>query len=57
MSSDSDFNLERSILSCPFSHKCTLPKIENLCSFPHYKICPEYNFNLKRIKSSTKIMY
>ena len=52
MISDSNAKLEKNILSCPFSHKCSLPRIENLCYFPDYKICPDYCSNLKRIKIS-----
>jgi len=57
MISESNFNLEGNILSCPFSHKCILPKIENLCVFPEYKICPDYDSKLKRLKASTKILH
>ncbi|MBY9015554.1 MAG: hypothetical protein KGD68_07685 [Candidatus Lokiarchaeota archaeon] len=54
MISESNFNLERNILSCPFLYKCNLPKIENLCNFPEYKICPEYDSKLKTLKASKK---
>ena len=57
MISDSDVHLERSILSCPFSQKCILPKNENLCHFPDYKICPDYCSKLKKIKTSKKVLY
>jgi hypothetical protein len=57
MISDSSINLERHILSCPFSHKCTLPKIEHLCNFPDYKICPDYDSKLKRLMASTKVLH
>ena len=51
------FNLKSAILSCPFLHSCTLPKIENLCNFLEYKICPDYDSKLKRLKASTKILH
>ena len=57
MISESKFNLEENILSCPFSHKCSLPKIESLCIFPEYKICPDYGSKLKKMKASTKILH
>lgn len=57
MISELNFDLERNILSCPFSHKCTLPMIESLCNFPKYKICPDYDSNLKRMKSSIKVLH
>ncbi|MFX0047066.1 MAG: hypothetical protein ACFE8G_02750 [Candidatus Hermodarchaeota archaeon] len=57
MSSESSFNMKNNILSCPFSYKCNLPKIENLCIFPDYKICPDYDSNLKRLKRSIKVLH
>ena len=57
MITESNFNIERTILSCPFTYKCILPKIENLCNFPEYKICPDYDSNLKKIKASIKILH
>jgi hypothetical protein len=57
MISESNFNLERNILSCPFSHRCNLPKIETLCNFPEYKICPDYDSKLKRLKTSIKVLH
>ena len=57
MITESNFNIERTILSCPFTYKCILPKIENLCNFPEYKICPDYDSNLKRLKASIKVLH
>jgi hypothetical protein len=57
MIADSNFTLERNFLTCPFSHKCNLPKIETLCIFPEYKICPDYNSNLKSMRTSIKILH
>ncbi|MFX1288203.1 MAG: hypothetical protein ACFFFY_06565 [Promethearchaeota archaeon] len=57
MSSESSFNMKNNILSCPFSYKCNLPKIENLCIFPDYKICPDYDSNLRRLKASIKVLH
>ncbi len=50
-----NFSPKSSILSCPFSHSCRLPKVESLCNFPDYKLCPDYDSKLKRLKFSTKI--
>jgi hypothetical protein len=57
MITESNYNLEMNILSCPFSHKCNLPKIENLCNFPEFKICPDYQQKLHKLKSSLKILH
>ena len=57
MISESNFNLERSFLTCPFSHKCILPKIQTLCIFPEYKICPDYDSKLKKLKTSIKVLH
>jgi len=57
MISELNFDLESAILSCPFLHTCNLPKIENLCNFPEYKICPDYDSKLKRLKASTKVLH
>ncbi len=50
-------NPKSCILSCPFSHACSLPKVESLCNFPDYKLCHDYDSKLKRLKASTKILH
>lgn len=57
MISETNYNLERDILTCPFSYKCNLPKIENLCVFPEFKICPDYQEKLYKLKCSVKILH
>ena len=57
MITESNIKLEKNILSCPFTYKCILPKLDSLCSFPEYKICPDYDSNLKRLKNSIKILH
>ena len=57
MISEVDFDPKSYILSCPFSHACSLPKVESLCNFPDYKLCPDYESKLKRLKSLTKILH
>ncbi|MFX1356937.1 MAG: hypothetical protein ACFFA8_06590 [Promethearchaeota archaeon] len=49
--------LENCLLTCPFSHICNLPKMEDICNFPEYKVCTEYEIKLNRLKSTTKILY
>lgn len=56
MISELNYNLERNILSCPFLHNCNLPKIENLCVFPEFKICPDYQQKLYKLKCSKTIL-
>lgn len=57
MISNIDFNPENKVLSCPFSHTCNLPKAQNLCNFPDYKVCPDYHTKLQKLKSSVKILH
>lgn len=57
MSSESNFSLENLLLYCPFSQSCNLPKMESLCHIPYYKLCPDYQNKLKKLKSSSKILY
>ena len=57
MSSDLNFNPENVLLSCPFSESCILPKIQSLCRFPEYKLCPDYESKLQKLKSNAKILY
>ncbi|MHA1240537.1 MAG: hypothetical protein ACTSQU_07055 [Promethearchaeota archaeon] len=56
MISESNFNLDITILSCPFTRTCNLPKIEHLCNFSNYKICPDYDSKLKKLKASPKVL-
>jgi hypothetical protein len=57
MSSDMNFNLESILLSCPFSESCMLPKNQSLCRFPEYKLCPDYDSKLQKLKANSKILY
>ncbi len=57
MISESNYNLDITILSCPFTRTCNLPKIEHLCNFSDYKICPDYDSKLKRLKASIKVLH
>jgi len=53
MITDSKWNL----LACPFSHACNLPKNHNTCGFPEYKMCPEHDQKLLKLKASVKILH
>jgi len=48
---------EDSLLSCPFTLSCHLPKAKEVCGFPNYKMCPEYQSGLNKLKSSSKILH
>ena len=48
---------KESLLSCPFTLSCNLPQGKEVCDFPSYKICPEYQSGLNKLKSSSKILY
>jgi hypothetical protein len=57
MSSQLDNSLENCLLTCPFSHICNLPKIKDICNFPEYKVCSEYETKLNKLRSTTKILH
>ncbi|MFX0072297.1 MAG: hypothetical protein ACFFAO_14520 [Candidatus Hermodarchaeota archaeon] len=57
MSSDSNITIENDILTCPFSQSCSLPKNKSICSFPHYKHCPDYEVRLQKLKADVKILH
>ncbi|MFW9829464.1 MAG: hypothetical protein ACFFEY_17960 [Candidatus Thorarchaeota archaeon] len=40
---------------CPFLPRCSLPINQNSCNFPEYKVCPEYQVKLKKLKSTSQI--
>lgn len=44
------------ILSCPFLISCNLPKGE-ICNFPEYKVCPEYESRLTNLRSTSKVLH
>ena len=46
-----------SLLSCPFTRSCHLPKTKEVCDFPNYKICPEYQTGLNKLKSTSKVLH
>ena len=48
---------DESLLSCPFMRSCHLPKAKEVCDFPNYKICPEYQSGLNKLKSASKILH
>ena len=47
-----NYNLETHLLPCPFSISCILPKNDDICKFPCYKECSEYQMKAKKIKSN-----
>lgn len=57
MSSESNFDPENHILTCPFDKSCNLPKMQSLCHFPEYKVCPDYEVKLQKLKSSIKSLH
>ena len=57
MTSELKFKLENMLLFCPFSQSCNLPKMESLCHFPDYKLCPDYQNKLRKLKSSSKVLH
>ncbi|MFW9949554.1 MAG: hypothetical protein ACFFKA_05460 [Candidatus Thorarchaeota archaeon] len=57
MSSGFEFGINGSVLSCPFSHTCNLPKSQSICGFPEYKICPDFEKKMLNFKSSLKIIH
>ena len=46
-----------SLLSCPFTRSCHLPKAKEVCDFPNYKICSEYQLGLNKLKSVSKVLH
>ncbi|MFW9948669.1 MAG: hypothetical protein ACFFKA_00915 [Candidatus Thorarchaeota archaeon] len=48
---------EDSLLSCPFMRSCHLPKAREVCDFPNYKMCSEYQSGLNKLKSTSKILH
>ena len=46
-----------SLLSCPFTLSCHLPKAKEVCDFPNYKMCPEYQSGLNKLKSASKVLH
>jgi len=48
---------EFSLLSCPFTCSCHLPKGKEVCDFPRYKMCSEYQSGLNKLKSTSKILH
>ncbi|MBY8982144.1 MAG: hypothetical protein KGD57_04285 [Candidatus Lokiarchaeota archaeon] len=44
------FDPKAHLLPCPFSVSCILPKNGNICKFPGYKVCPEYQIKEKKMK-------
>ncbi|MBD3212371.1 MAG: hypothetical protein GF311_07170 [Candidatus Lokiarchaeota archaeon] len=50
------FDPEVHILPCPFNSSCTLPQTENICLFPNYRQCSEFQQKERNLKSSYRIM-
>jgi hypothetical protein len=48
---------EDSLLSCPFTRSCHLPKAKEVCDFPTYKMCSEYQLGLNKLKSTSKVLH
>jgi hypothetical protein len=57
MSSELNFDLDNLLLACPFQKSCNLPKMQSLCNFPEYKLCPDYQVKLKKVKSISKNLF
>lgn len=57
MENNSDLNQKLHILSCPFLNSCNLPKSQELCSFPEYKVCPDYQSKLNTLKQESKVLH
>jgi len=53
MTSKTEFDPDNHLLACPFSDGCILPKKAEICQFPGYKECPEYQMKVKKIKPHT----
>jgi len=49
------FDPEQDIQSCAFIHNCSLPKSKEVCYFPNFKACPEYQSRMMKLKASSKI--
>lgn len=49
------FDPEQDIQSCAFIQTCTLPKSKDVCSFPNFKSCPEYQSRMIKLKASSTI--
>ncbi len=50
-------NLPDNLLECPFAHTCNLPVNQHSCNFPEYKVCPEYQIKLKKLKFPSKVVH
>ena len=48
---------DESLLSCPFTRSCHLPKDKEVCGFPNYKLCPEYQLDLNKLKTASKVLH
>ena len=48
---------DEALLSCPFSRSCHLPKTKEVCDFPNFKLCPDYQSGLSKLKSTSKILH
>jgi len=46
-----------SLLSCPFTRSCHLPMTKEVCDFPSYKMCSEYQSWLNKLKSTSKVLH
>ncbi|TXT66778.1 MAG: hypothetical protein BAJALOKI3v1_10048 [Promethearchaeota archaeon] len=50
-------NKEFNILFCPFSESCILPQKCEICKFPNYKQCPEYELKFSKLKRKLKVLH
>jgi len=49
------FDPEQEVQSCAFIHACALPKSKEVCIFPSFKACPEYQTRMMKLKTSSTI--
>ena len=49
------FDPEQEVQSCAFIHACALPKSKEVCVFPSFKACPEYQTRMMKLKTSSTI--
>ncbi len=57
MSSEFKFSINGAVLSCPFSHACNLPQSQNICGFPEYKICPDFETKILHLRSKSRNLH
>lgn len=53
MRSNNEFDLEQDINTCAFYQTCSLPKSKDVCNFPNFKSCPEYQSRMIKLKTTS----